>query len=114
MNSSIMWWNVARYDWVWQQFKDTVKDTLTVEYPGGDQQYLNEKLGVNEIRFFPDERIQSWRWQAHDGGLNFATREARKPGTGTKINDSASVLVFHGQPKPHEMLDDVVIRQLWK
>jgi hypothetical protein len=114
MNSSIMWWNVARYDWIWQEFKDIKKDSLSVVYPGGDQQYLGAKLGVNEIRFFPDEQIQSWRWQAFDGGLNFATREARKPGTGTKIDSRASVLVFHGQPKPHEMLDDVVIRQLWK
>jgi len=114
MNSSIMWWNVARYDWIWQEFKDIKKDSLSVVYPGGDQQYLGTKLGVNEIRFFPDEQIQSWRWQAFDGGLNFATREARKPGTGTKIDSRASVLVFHGQPKPHEMLDDVVIRQLWK
>ena len=114
MNSSIMWWNVSKYDWVWQDFKKTNKEHLTVEYSDGDQEYLWEKLGVNEVRFFPDNCVQSWRWQAVDGGFNFKKRECNTPGTGTKLNDLVSVLVFHGQPKPHELLDDVVIRQHWR
>ena len=113
MNSSIMWWNVPKYNRIWEEFKNTDKTHLFTQYPKGDQQYLTEKLGVNEIRFFPDERIQSWRWQAWDGGLNFKTREQNTPGTGTKIADTASILVFHGQPKPHELLDDVVVKQHW-
>lgn len=114
MNSSIMWWNVSRYDWVWQEFKNASKEHITVVYPDGDQQYLWEKLGVNEVRFFPDNRVQSWRWQASDGGFNFEKRQPYTPGTGTKLDNLVSVLVFHGQPKPHQVLDDVVIRQHWK
>jgi len=114
INSSIMWWNVAKFDWVWQGFKNIDKSHLTTVYSDGDQQYLWQTLGVNEIRFFPEERIQSWRWQAVDGGFDFNKRQFYKPGTGTKLDDLVGVLVFHGQPKPHEMLDDVVIRQHWK
>lgn len=114
MNSSIMWFNVARYAWIWQDFKAMDKTQIKTVYPKGDQQYLTQKLGVNEIRFLSDERVQSWRWQAWDGGMNFKKRAQNTPGTGTKLSDKSSVLVFHGQPKPHELLADVVIRQHWR
>lgn len=114
MNSSIMWWNVPRYDWIWQDFKKSDIDNIAVHYPDGDQEYLWQKLGVNETRFFADGLVQSWRWQAHDGGLNFKSRAPRRPGSGTQLDERVSVLVFHGQPKPHELLDDVVIRQHWQ
>ena len=113
MNSSIMWWNVHKYNWVWQEFKEANKKELPVVYPDGDQQYLWKKLGVNEVRFFPDNKVQSWRWQTFDGGYDFERRQFYKPGQGTKLDDQVSVLIFHGQPKPHELLDDVVIKQHW-
>lgn len=114
MNSSVMWWNVGRFDWVWQEFKSVNKSKIRISYPRGDQQYLTEKLGINQIRFLDEERIQSWRWQAWDGGFNFKSRKQKQPGTGTALDDHTSILVFHGQPKPHEMLEDVVIAQHWR
>ena len=113
MNSSIMWWNVAKYDCVWQQFSQANIDQIIKENPQGDQQYIGRVLGLKNIRFFNEQTIQSWRWQAHDGGMDFAMRKSRTPGTGTQIDPRASVLVFHGRPKPHE-IDDVVIKQHWK
>ena len=113
INSSIMWWNVSAFDWVWKKFKQ--KDIkLTMKELTGDQDYIESALSQNQRQYFPDDRVISWRWQSHHGGLNFPDRTPQLPGAGTVIPDNTSVLVFHGQPKPHELPDDVVIEQHWR
>lgn len=112
MNSSIMWWNVPTFDWVWQKFKKTdVADTIK-QHRLGDQEYIGNVLTHKHMRFFDQTLIQSWRWQANHGGVMFPERKHREPGTGTQISDLVSVLVFHGDPKPHQITDPV-IKQLW-
>ena len=112
LNSSVMWWNVDRMSWVWDQFNTTNVVNTTRQYPG-DQDYLNAVLGHNRIRYLEDSQIQSWRWQCLDGGYNFNTRRHKIPGQGTQIPGSTSVLVFHGKPKPHE-INDKVVQDLWR
>ena len=51
----------------------------------------------------------SWRWQALDGGYNFSERRHRRVGEGTVVDDRASILVFHGDPKPDEVSDPVIV-----
>ena len=111
INSSLMWWNVPKFDWVYQKFVS--EDPLAVSRKfQGDQDYIHATVGINERRYFDDWRVQSWRWQAHDGGYDFKMRRAKTPNTGTKITDDSSVLIFHGKPKPHEISDPLVV-QLW-
>jgi len=111
INSSVMWWNVAKFDNVWQQFNG--KNILsTVKQYYGDQDYLNAVIDKNDLRYFDTKLVQSYRWQVKDGGYNFQTRQVNKLGTGAAIDGETSVLVFHGQPKPHQ-IDDPVIQQLW-
>jgi len=112
LNSSVMWWNVDRMSWVWDQFNTTNVVNTTRQYPG-DQDYLNAVLGHNRIRYLEDSQIQSWRWQCLDGGYDFNTRRHKIPGQGTQIPGSTSVLVFHGKPKPHE-ISDKVVQDLWR
>ena len=112
MNSSIMWWNVAKFDWVWREFEQkNLTDTIQ-QHRQGDQDYIMKALGNNNVRFFEDQLVQSWRWQVQDGGINFPGRRPIKPGTGTHISDNVSVLVFHGSPKPHEITDPKIVT-LW-
>ena len=113
INSSVMWWNVSKYHYVWQDFSRANIDQIIRENTQGDQQYIGRIIGHNNIRFFNEGLIQSWRWQAHDGGMDFSTRLHRQPGAGTKLDPRTIVLVFHGRPKPHE-ISDVVIKQHWK
>lgn len=113
INSSIMWWNVSKYNHVWQEFSQANIDQIIRENTQGDQQYIGRTIGHNNIRFFNQSLIQSWRWQAHDGGMDFSTRAPKRPGAGTQLDQRTSVLVFHGRPKPHE-INDVVIKQHWK
>ncbi len=113
INSSIMWWNVPAFDWVWQKFKRSDIKTLMKEYQG-DQDYIDATIEHNQKQYFPTDKITSWRWQSHDGGINFPDRTTKTPGAGTVIPSNTSVLVFHGQPKPHEIPNDVVIKQHWR
>lgn len=113
MNSSIMWWNVDTFSWVWDKFNSGDVREIIRHYPHGDQEYIGKAVSYKDIRFFDPKRIQSWRWQSSQGGVEFPSRKVRAPGTGTHIDNDVAVLVFHGQPKPHDLLKDVVIQQHW-
>lgn len=112
MNSSMMWFNVNKFSWIWDQF--TQKDFLSTikNYPG-DQDYLSAVLSVNQRRFFDQHHFESFRWQCLDGGYNFAKRRHISPGSGVKIQPGTSVVVFHGNPKP-DQVQDPVVQKLWQ
>jgi len=113
MNSSVMWWNVAKFAKVWHDFeKLDINDTVK-RYPG-DQDYLGAVIPTSQRRYFEGHHLQSWRWQALDGGYDFTRRQAFKPGSGAKVTDESSILVFHGRPKPHECTNHPVIADNWR
>jgi hypothetical protein len=107
VNSSIMRWNTQKFDGVWQAFKRQDLKKILMKYHG-DQDYINDAIGSADRRFFDTARVKSWRWQCLDGGYNFKRKCYQNPGTGTAIDQRASVLIFHGTPKPGEIQDSVV------
>ena len=112
VNSSIMYWDTKRFKQVWNNFKKQQFGTIISSYRG-DQDYITEVIAQQDLRFFDIKSIQSWRWQALDGGYNFGTRRYFTPGTGTKIAPDTSVLVFHGNPKPDAVQDPAIINN-WR
>jgi len=112
MNSSVMWFDVARFGWVWDQF-NTGPVTQKIQGFPGDQDFLNATIDHNQRRFFDDCKFQSYRWQCLDGGYNFTRRQHHRPGSGTVISPDTAVVVFHGKPKPHQVTDSV-IREHWQ
>lgn len=112
VNSSIMWWDTAKFHHVWSKFSDQNIKNILHRYKG-DQDYINERITPVQRRLFPEQKIQSWKWQAHNGGMNFKTQTHKIPNQGTVITEDTSVLVFHGKPKPHEISDALVV-QNWK
>ncbi len=111
VNSSVMWWDTTKFSRVWQDFAQKNMINIARQYHG-DQDYISAKIEAKRRRFFDSNQILSWRWQAHDGGYNFKKRTSNNPGSGTKIDKTCSVLVFHGHPKPHEA-NDIVIKNHW-
>lgn len=108
INSSIMWWDTTKYSYVYDRFiKQDLKNTMG-KYRG-DQDYLNDVITQEKRRLFDTKHIQSWRWQSLDGGYNFSKRLYNKPGTGTVIPHQTSVLIFHGDPKPDQVTDPVIV-----
>ena len=112
MNSSVMWWNTERYAHVWENFSRQDINQTVRKY-AGDQDYLYAVIPPTEVRYFDRQQLQSWRWQVQDGGYDFTQRRARKPGTGPALDPAASIVVFHGSPKPHECITDPVIQRFW-
>ena len=112
INSSIMWWDTAQFDWVWRSFLD-LNLAQTLKRFHGDQDYINSVITEQQRRYFNPEWVKSWRWQCLDGGYDFKRRTWITPGSGTNITDNTNILVFHGNPKPHE-IQDSVIKHHWQ
>ncbi len=110
INSSIMVWDTTRYAHIWDRFltQDIITKILP-KYPG-DQDYLSAAIPQNQIKFFDDALVQSWRWQVVDGGLDFKSRNYRNPGAGAQPPSNSTIVVFHGKPKPHEVTDTIITR----
>jgi len=111
INSSMMYWDHGRWPQPWRQFRDLGLGETTRRYHG-DQDLLTAALLRDAVRYLPDHAVRSWRWQIRDGGMDPRTRCYARPDAGSIITPGASVLVFHGRPKPHE-INDAVINKYW-
>lgn len=113
INSSVMWWDTQRFDWMYQEFEKRNIYHLMKQYQG-DQDYASDLLTDRDLRYFPPNYTASWRWQCLDGGMDFRTRKYLAPNTGTQVDPQTSILIFHGSPKPHELLHDRVVKNFWQ
>jgi hypothetical protein len=112
INSSVMWWDTRNYDTLWQTFQCQDLTTIMRKYHG-DQDYITDAIGYADRRFFDTDQVKSWRWQCLDGGYEFTKKRYFKPSTGTQITNTTSVLIFHGNPKPHKINDNTIV-QHWR
>lgn len=106
MNSSIMWWNTEKFSSVWTTFQQENLNTVIKRYRG-DQDYLNQVLAGN-VRYLDPKQILSWRWQCIGDGYNFKRRNYYDPEATAHIPVGASVLVFHGDPKPADLSNSIL------
>lgn len=93
LGSAIMRWNNDKYYQIWENIQANPK--IAESYPG-DQEYINDCV-VDDLTFFPDEWCDSYKWEFLLWGV--------KP--------LANIIVFHGKPKPHEVVDDIITRH-WR
>lgn len=89
------------FEHIWPKFRDN-KDRLMHMYHG-DQDYLNAEI-IEHRRYLPENKIESYRWQVLHGGMDFRTRTyPQQQDIDVKIGDDTAIIVFHGDPKPHEV-----------
>ena len=112
VNSSIMWWDTTKFHYVWESFQQQNLKTLIKKYRG-DQDYITHTVPVVDQRFLDSTRIKSWRWQCLDGGHNFKKIGNRHSTMNTVLDATTDVMIFHGQPKPSDVQDPVIL-QHWK
>ena len=107
-----MRWEAGTMDYLWNEFKDRSAQIMQSNH--GDQDWIT-KRAKDDITWFPDEWIRSYKWEmiglkdtkllTKDGKKWF-----RKP---VEINPGNRVAVFHGSPNPMECGDQWVIDN-WK
>ena len=111
-NSSCMRWQSGTMNYLWTEFKENPARVMQQNH--GDQDWITKKA-KDEITWFPDEWIRSYKWEMiglkdtkllnKDGKKWF-----RKP---VDVNPGNRVAVFHGSPNPMECADQWVIDN-WK
>jgi len=111
MNSSVMLWDTSRFAWIWKEFQENDVKTQARLFHG-DQDFLNTVLTEKDLKFIDESLIKSWRWQIKDGGMDMKTRVYRRPDAGSVLLPGVKILIFHGNPKPHDV-HDPVIEQNW-
>jgi len=109
INSSVMYFNTSTYNYVWEKFCQHNIDTVVASYKG-DQDFITATVDPNHLRYFELERIVSWRWQIVNDGVR--QRQIVKTAREITVPATASVLIFHGNPKPHE-IDNEIIGKYW-
>lgn len=109
VNSSIMIWDTGRLAYVWQDFCTHNIQAITRQH-AGDQDYLNRVIDNKVRRYLDSNKVRSWRWEIKDGGMDFKRRTYRRPDAGSIVPPDTAVMVFHGQPKPHELQDQVIVQ----
>lgn len=107
-NSSVFRLDSGTMDYVWSSL---IRDTSVTKRLHGDQDWIFEKVKEN-FQFWPDEWCQSYKWEIRSRAeivgvgrqRNFATI-LQEP----KIKSETRILVFHGDPKPEQVKDPIVV-----
>lgn len=107
MNSSVMWWDTRNHETVWHNFRKQKLDMIIKQHHG-DQDFLTQNIHPGFLRFFDQNNIKSWRWQCLDGGYDFKRRMYLQPNSGTIIPENCNILIFHGKPKPLDIVDPCI------
>lgn len=112
LNSSVMAWNHGTQTHIWDEF---VKNPNSAMRLHGDQDWI-WKTSHTSLKFWPDEWIQSYKWEIRSkndlyitGGKR-AFREIRHDITAPP---DCSIAVFHGDPNPCNVYDNFVVDN-WK
>ena len=112
MNSSIFRLHPGQHQNVYTEFMKDPKYHAARYHGDQDWLYANVKTHFN---FFPDEWIQSYKWEMRgrpemsraSGKRNFATKGI------PNILPETSIAVFHGDPNPKDCVDDWC-RENWR
>lgn len=115
MNSSVFRVQTGQYSFIYDEF---INDLSVTKKFHGDQDWIYHKLKDKEYEFWPDSWVRSYKWQMLNTLRINSYKNARneifyKSDIELNIDDDTCISVFHGQPNPHNCLDEWVVRN-WK
>ena len=107
LNSSVMSWTHGTETDVWTEFRKNPQEAMTMP---GDQDWIY-KITKNHIKYYPLEWVMSYKWEIRtredivfqNGQRVF--KEVKNP----TIPPECAVLVFHGDPKPENVKDPIIL-----
>jgi len=107
MNSSVFRLDTGTHSHVYDEFiQDPVKISRRFH---GDQDWIFNRTHDREYEFWPDEWIQSYKWEMRgDAPMKRDSKGVRNftQSAEPQILQDTSIAVFHGQPNPKECIDD--------
>lgn len=107
-NSSVFRLRTGQFPAIWKDFTDNSQSMISRHHGDQDVIYYYISKMPKSFLFWPDEWIQSYKWEMRDrrklvrnkdGSRNFAQSED------PVIKPQTSIAVFHGQPFPHNCID---------
>jgi hypothetical protein len=111
-NSSVIRYTSQGVPHLWNNFVSNSR-TIKEKYHG-DQDYIYAE-GAKFFTTFPTEWAQSYKWQVRSKeDLEVYNNKLRFKSTANpNVSNETSILVFHGDPKPHE-IDDSIVVENWR
>lgn len=112
LNSSVMAWNGGTQTHIFRQFQENPKVAMRMH---GDQDWI-WKTSSSKLKFWPDEWVQSYKWEIRSKNelmLDQGKRKFKEVKNDIRIHDECSIAVFHGDPNPSHVQDKFVLDN-WK
>jgi len=109
LGSAVMKWPAKTQTEIWTEFEKNYKSII--KKFRGDQDWIWH-LSRENLHFFPEQWIQSYKWQIRDRSELEKTRNGLRF---SKVRDPAippdtSVLAFHGTPDIADVKDPVIVK----
>jgi hypothetical protein len=112
LNSSMLSWVHGSQNKLYENFR---KDPKAAQRLHGDQDWIWRHCS-SEIKFWPQEYIQSYKWEIRsreDLEIKHGQRNFKHINNNVIVPEICCVLVFHGEPKPQDVQDKIVVDN-WK
>jgi hypothetical protein len=106
-NSSIFKFQKGQFSSVWFNL---IKDLTVIRRLHGDQDWIYSQI-KNNYSFWPDDWIQSYKWEIRSKNdvIKVGLKRQFKDVANPKIDSRTKILVFHGDPKPDEVHDPIIV-----
>jgi hypothetical protein len=106
-NSSVFRLDAKAMGYVWDNLVTNISVTKRLH---GDQDWLYEQI-KQDYNFWPDTWCQSYKWEVRNRNEIVGVGRQRNFATVAEpvINPETKILVFHGDPKPEQVKDSIVV-----
>ena len=107
-NSSIFRFESRTMPYIWDNL---IQDPSIIKRLHGDQDWLYDQI-KDGFDFWPDEWCQSYKWEVRERSDVIGIGRDRKFASivEPRIKDATAILVFHGDPKPEQVKDPIIVK----
>jgi RNAse (barnase) inhibitor barstar len=106
LGSAVMRWKNGSFNNIWDNLE---KDLNLIKKYKGDQDYIWD-VCENEIKFYPDNWILSYKWEVRS--RNELTKTIPRKFINVRspdLNKETCILAFHGSPMLHTVRDEIIL-----
>lgn len=105
-NSSVYRFSSGKYNYIWELLKSNINQVHGFH---GDQDFLNKYL-TDDFEYFPDLWMQSYKWEVRDRSelIKVGDKIFFPNKVDPTVSKHTKILVFHGDPKPSDIEDDII------